>query len=71
MSQPGIDVLIRSLKDQGCRVRRTKGGVFIYCPDGISTIGFHTSKHSDRRALKNIRAKVRQAGLEWPRELPA
>ncbi len=71
MSQPMIQIVIDSLVEQGCRLRRTKGGVFLYCPDGIHTIGIHTSKHSDQRAIKNIRAVVRQAGLEWPEKVPA
>lgn len=71
MTQPGVEVIIQSLSEQGCRIRKTRGGVFVYCPDGKTTIGLHTSKHSDRRALKNIRAAVLRAGLEWPKGVPA
>lgn len=64
--QKGIIRVIRSLEEQGCRIRTTKGGVFVYCPDGRTTLGFHVSKHSDRKALKNIKAEVLRAKLLWP-----
>lgn len=71
MTQPYINQVIASLEKQGCRIRQTRGGVFVYCPDGKHTIGFHTSKHSDPRTMKNIRAAVLRAGLEWPKGVPA
>jgi hypothetical protein len=69
--QPGILKLVRSLEEQGCRVRYTRGGVFVYLPDGVTTMGFHTSKHSDKKTLANIKAEVRRAGLEWPKGVGA
>ncbi len=66
MSQRHIDRLIDGLAEQGCRIRKIRAGAFVYCPDGIHTICIHTSKHSDIRALRNLRAEVRRYGLEWP-----
>jgi hypothetical protein len=61
-----LDKVVESLEEQGCRIRHTRAGVFVYCPDGKTTIGFHLSHHSDRRAIKNIRSEVLRVGLTWP-----
>jgi len=58
--------VIDYLVDQGCHTRDTRGGVFILCPDGETTIGIHLSKASDMRTLRNVKAAVRKAGLKWP-----
>lgn len=70
MSQQHIGKLVDSLVEQGCRLRTTKAGYFLYLPDGKTTIGLHKSRHSDMRTMRNLRAEVRRAGLEWPKGLP-
>ncbi len=70
MSQPHMENLRKGLEEQGCTSRRTRGGYMIYCPDGRTTIGFHISKHSDVRVMRNLKAEVRRAGLIWPKGLP-
>lgn len=62
--------LLYGLLDQGCTARRTKGGYMVYCPDGVTPIAFHISKHSDVRVMRNLKAEVRRAGLKWPKGIP-
>lgn len=57
-------VLLLSLEDQGCGVRRTKDGWFVTFPSGGGT-SIHTSI-SDHRAVQNLRATIRRANLNWP-----
>lgn len=59
-----IEKLLKSLEEQGCRIRETKKGWFVYFPSGDSTI-YHKTP-SDHRAMKNNRARVRRNGLHWP-----
>jgi hypothetical protein len=70
MSQPHMESLAQGLIAQGCRYRRTRGGYMLYCPDGKTTIAFHVSKHSDVRVMRNLKAEVRRAGLQWPKGIP-
>lgn len=59
-----LKALLASMEEQGATVRRTSNGFQIMCPaGGIVTI--HGTP-SDHRALRNVRADVRRAGMEWP-----
>lgn len=65
-----LQKLADSLVKQGCTYRRTKSGFWFNCPDGVTTISMHISNHSDVRVMRNLKAEVRRAGLEWPKGLP-
>lgn len=56
---------VKNLERQGCRVRETKSGWFIYFPDGKTTMNAH-STISDQKAVRAMRAAVLRAGLTWP-----
>lgn len=60
-----MEKLAKALEDQGCRVRVTKSGWFVYFPDGVSTMNIHKTI-SDTKAVMAMRATVTRAGLEWP-----
>lgn len=59
-----LKILLLSLEKQGSKVKETKKGYLIHFPNGDSTC-FHKTP-SDVRAIHNMRARVRQAGLVWP-----
>ena len=65
-----MEALAKGLIEQGCTYRRTRGGYILYCPDGVHKISFHLSKHSDVRAMRNLKSEVRKAGLRWPKGIP-
>lgn len=71
MANKAIYHVVKALEEQGCRIRETKGGWFVYCPDGKTTLGFHKSNASDRRTMKNLKSDIQRAGLRWPRGVPA
>jgi hypothetical protein len=58
-----MEILLTDLERQGAVVRQTRMGFLIKFPDGSSTT-FHRSP-SDHRAVKNMRSRVRNAGLTW------
>ena len=60
-----MERLALALEDQGCRVRVTKSGWFIYFPNQRGTMNIHKTI-SDTKAVMAMRAKVKRAGLEWP-----
>lgn len=57
-------VLLVSLENQGCKIRRTRDGWFVTFPAGGGT-SIHTSV-SDHRAVANLRSTIKRAALEWP-----
>ncbi len=58
--------ILNGLIIQGCTYRDGSGGkMFIYFPDGVTMTTFHSSI-SDSRGIKNLRAIVKRAGLDWP-----
>ena len=68
MSNSKLSRLVKALVDQpGVQVRPAKSGAwFFYLPDG-STATLHPTQ-SDPRAMRNFRAIIRKAGVEWPGE---
>ena len=57
--------LLRAAQAQGWRVELGKGGHFtLYAPDGVGRVTM-SSTPSDRRALMNTVAYMRQFGFEW------
>lgn len=56
--------LLLHLEGQGARVKRTRKGVRVLFPNGM-TLGMHWTE-SDHRAVLNSRAVVRRAGFTWP-----
>lgn len=69
LSQKEQKLLIKSLSDQGCRVKKTTKGHQVYLPNG-DILGVHQSE-SDRRGALDKRARVRRAGLRWYSEKTA
>lgn len=63
LSHRQMQVLLADLERQGTTIRQTKQGYLLKFPDG-STATFHRSP-SDHRAIKNMRSRVRHAGLTW------
>lgn len=74
MSESQIIRFIHSMEDQGVGVTRTKKGLFLRLPDTTSTTVHFTN--SDVRAIDNLMARLRRAGVRHPddpkdvRELP-
>jgi hypothetical protein len=64
MKHTTIVRIVNDLEKQGCRIRLTKMGWFLYLPNG-ETMVFHLTP-SDRRAQNNQKAKIKRAGLHWP-----
>ena len=63
-NQKLMDKFAEELHDQGCYVRRIKGGYFFLLPHGKPTV-LHRSP-SDNRWKRNLRADIERAGLTWP-----
>ena len=63
--QKEIREIVREAERQGWRVERRKSGVSqLYAPDGENIVTAHSTP-SDRRALRNMIANMRQFGFEW------
>jgi len=60
-----IKILLLSLEKQGCTVVEVKSGWLIRFPDGETSTTIHKTP-SDVRAIKNNRARILRAGLDWP-----
>lgn len=60
-----LDQLAKSLEEQGCRVRPGKRSLYVVYPPKGGMFSIHYSPE-DWRTMKNLRAVVRQHGLEWP-----
>ena len=52
-------VLLQAL-EAGATMKATKGGVMVHGPDGMVSAHFTVSDH---RAYKNLRSRLRRAGL--------
>jgi len=59
-----IAKIIKGLDAQGARIKETTKGYQIMCPNG-DIITMHKTP-SDHRAMRNTRARVKRAGLDWP-----
>lgn len=57
-------IVLVSLENQGAVIAPTNKGYFVKFPNGDSMTVHRTE--SDHRAEKNIRARVKRAGLNWP-----
>jgi hypothetical protein len=57
--------VIAAALDQGWRLRRTSDGFQLMAPDGMYIVTIHGTP-SDRRAIRNAIAHLRQGGFEWP-----
>lgn len=65
MSKRELERLVARLaRIEGVSVRVTTKGWVLYLPDG-TTAGLHRTP-SDRRAMKNFRARIQRSGIEWP-----
>lgn len=65
MASKRLKILLLSLDKQGCRVVETTKGYQVFPPSGSEPITIHKTT-SDWRAEKDVRARVRRAGLDWP-----
>lgn len=63
-----ILALVRSLQNQGCRIRHMKKGYRVEFPNGGSTMIHLTN--SDSRGTLNTRAEIKRAGLFYPFDEP-
>lgn len=59
------ELLIRSLEDQGCRIRLGNDGQYVIYPPKGGMFTIHGTP-SDRRSEANMRGTLRQHGLRWP-----
>jgi len=66
MSESQVQRFIYSMEDQGVGVTRTKKGLFLRLPDGESTTVHFTN--SDVRAIDNLIARLRRAGVRHPED---
>jgi len=59
--------VVKAAEEQGFRVERTsKGHWKFFPPDPAKPAEFFSGTPSDQRAIKNLIAKLRRAGLIWP-----
>ncbi len=64
MDLPDIE---KAAKEQGFTVGRTKKGHPVFTPpDPTKDIVVGSGTSSDVRSIRNLLAKLRQAGLVWP-----
>lgn len=67
LSGKSLPRLVKGLEDQGVTTRLLTGnggGWMLRFPNGSSTV-LHRST-SDRRAILNMKAFIKRAGLQWP-----
>lgn len=64
MSRKEIARLIDHIQPQGVNVTRTTKGVMLRLPDQSTTMLHFTG--SDVREAKNVRARLKRAGVTWP-----
>lgn len=59
--------IVKAAEEQGFRVERTKKGHWVfYSPDTTKKPVYHSGTPGDRRAIDNLLAELRRAGLTWP-----
>jgi predicted RNA binding protein YcfA (HicA-like mRNA interferase family) len=59
--------VVKAAREQGFRVERTKSGHWVfYSPDVTKGPVYHSGTPGDRRAIDNLLAELRRAGLLWP-----
>lgn len=59
--------IIEAAEDQGFHVDRTSKGHWRFVPpDPDQPIVHHSGTPSDWRAVRNLVARLRRVGLEWP-----
>ena len=64
--QKEVREVVREAERQVWRVERRKSGaILLYAPDGENIATAHSTAPSDRHALDNMIAKMRQFGFEW------
>jgi hypothetical protein len=57
----------KAAKEQGFKVGRTKKGHPVFTPpDPTKGVIYGSGTPSDVRSIRNLLAKLRQAGLVWP-----
>lgn len=64
MSRKEIARLLDHIEPQGVKLTRTTKGVMLRLPDGTSTMVHFTG--SDVREAKNVRSRLKRAGVSWP-----
>ncbi|HXF73985.1 MAG TPA: hypothetical protein VNO79_15420 [Actinomycetota bacterium] len=59
--------IVKAAEEQGFRVERTRKGHWVfYSPDTTKNPVYHSGTPGDRRAIDNLIADLRWAGLVWP-----